>query len=410
MGVGISVAIVVGLTGLGGHGSSAGSGWPPEAPVTTATSEPAFVEVPGMPVNMLAGATLDSAGALLIVTTHEIYDVGADQVEPITGVPDPDPDPGGDAVTSVFEVAGQVVESVDCSECDEPVGPEVFVVQNGSAGPMIAEGWGTPGLDGVWVTRRSGTTCTVTEAALDGSTRRPAREIDCELYLREETSLGVVATRGDSYVLLDPDTFDETELPGRVVAVFDHRVMVEQRGVVSVMDPATGASTSVELPGSPGQLGSGLVSPSGRHVLVGFGNPAWPGPRQLLDLWLLDTATLEWSQRPGMPVAAALKSLGMDWAPDGRLVVLGSFDGVGTALVTWFPHEDRLQVRPVNLQPSTSIVAMSTAISGSGFSLAGCRRSRPARECGTSSRPSRDGGGASCRCSPRCPRRPATAN
>ncbi|CAN5811236.1 hypothetical protein BH24ACT5_BH24ACT5_04120 [soil metagenome] len=360
LGLGISVAVVVAVTGLGGHGSSAGSGWPREAPVTTAMDEPAFVEVPGMPVNMLAEETLDSPNGLVLVTTHEIYDVGADEVEPITGVADP----GGDAVTSVFEVAGQVIASVDCSRCDEPVGPKVFVVQNGSAGLMIAGGWGTPGLDGVWVTRRSGPRCTVAEAALDGSTLRPAREIDCELYVRDETSLGVVATRGDGYVLLDPDTFDETELPGRVVAVFDDRVMVEHRGVVSVVDPATGASTPVQLPESPGQLGYALVSPDGRHVLVVFGNPAWPGPRQLFDLWVLDTATVEWSPLPVMPVAGALKSLGMDWAPDGRFVVLGSFDDVGTALVTWTPHEERLQVRPVCLRPSSSIVAMSTGITG----------------------------------------------
>ncbi len=90
-----------------------------------------------------------------------------------------------------------------------------------------------------------------------------------------------------------------------------------------------------------------------------FGNPAWPGSRQLLDLWLLDTATLEWSQLPGMPVAAALKSLATDWTADGRVVMLGAFDGVGNAIVTWAPTDDHFQLRTTNVR-STSIAAMST--------------------------------------------------
>ncbi len=160
---------------------------------------------------------------------------------------------------------------------------------------------------------------------------------------------------------MDPDTLDETELPGRVIGVFDDRVLVESAGSLAVVNLATDISTPVETPESDGTVGYGIVSPNDQFVLVVFGNPAWPGPRQLLDLWLLDTATLEWSQLPGMPVAAALKSLAIDWAPDGRLVMLGNFDGVGTAVVAWQPSEDQLRFRTVNAEASSSIVALSTS-------------------------------------------------
>jgi hypothetical protein len=149
-----------------------------------------------------------------------------------------------------------------------------------------------------------------------------------------------------------------------VIAVFGDNVMVQRHGLVGSLDPVTGESAPVELPESDGRLGHGLVSPSERFVLVVFGNPTWPGPRQLLDLWLLDTATMEWSQLPGMPVATALKALAIAWTPDERMVMLGNFDGVGTAIVTWTPADDQLRLRTMHLrtmhlQTSTSIVTMS---------------------------------------------------
>lgn len=317
-----------------------------------------FVEDPNFPVNMLDGEALDNAGDLRVVTTREIVDLRAGDVEGIAGLPDY----GDGTVATITEVGDAMVVSVECPVCDEPVEPEVFVVREGTAGRAIASGRVSVGLDGIWVTNFSDTSCSVSEVALDGSSIRTAREIDCELFLGEETSLGVVATRGGAGVLVDPDTLEETELPGRVVAVFNDRVLVESGGSLAVVDPATDIATPVELPESDGSVGYGITSPDERHVMVVFGNPAWPGPRQLLDLWSFDTVTSEWSQLPGMPVAAALKSLAIDWAPDGRFVVLGDFDGVGRAVVTWIPEEDQLSIRTVKAQASSSIVALSDTV------------------------------------------------
>jgi hypothetical protein len=48
-----------------------------------------------------------------------------------------------------------------------------------------------------------------------------------------------------------------------------------------------------------------------------------------------------------------------------RMVMLGNFDGVGTAIVTWTPADDQLRLRTMHLrtmhlQTSTSIVTMSS--------------------------------------------------
>ena len=36
-------------------------------------------------------------------------------------------------------------------------------------------------------------------------------------------------------------------------------------------------------------------------------------------------AALAWTHLPSMPTYATLKSIGLDWAPDGRLVIVGHF-------------------------------------------------------------------------------------
>lgn len=359
------IAIVAAVAGACSSGSSSEGSLPTakagsvgESTLEDDSGAPvaSFVEDPEFPVNILAGESLGQTDDLVIVTSRQIIDVGRDEIESISGLPEY----GDGTVAEVVEAAGAAVLSVGCPVCDDPVRSEVFVLRDGSAGPAIAEGRASPGIDGVWVTQRDDASCNVLQVAPDGSSLRPAREIDCDLSLGEETSLGVVAGRGSTGVLLDPETLDETESSGRVIAVFDHRVLVERAGSLTVVDPATDVSTPVKTPESDGSVGYGIVSPDERFVLVAFGNPAWPGPRQLLDLWLLDTSTLEWSQLPGMPVAVALKSFAFDWAGDGRVVMLGAFDGVGTAVVTWKPLEDRLRLRMVNAQASSSIVAMST--------------------------------------------------
>ena len=45
----------------------------------------------------------------------------------------------------------------------------------------------------------------------------------------------------------------------------------------------------------------------------------------------------------------AKRSRSSAWADDGRLLLLGSFDGVGDALATWRPGQDHLAIHPIPL-------------------------------------------------------------
>lgn len=68
-----------------------------------------------------------------------------------------------------------------------------------------------------------------------------------------------------------------------------------------------------------------------------------------MDVWLLDLITLRWLHMPSMPVAASLKFTGMEWTRDGRLILLGEFDGFGGALVVWRPGEGQPAIRKLSL-------------------------------------------------------------
>lgn len=111
------------------------------------------------------------------------------------------------------------------------------------------------------------------------------------------------------------------------------------------------------LPSSPGEFSDGVTSPDGRWIVVRMGNPAWPGPRQLLDLWLLDTRSLRWQHVPSMPTPVSLKQTDLAWTRDNRLVVLGRFDRdpdvsidrTKGVLALWRPGEPDLSIRSIRL-------------------------------------------------------------
>ena len=118
----------------------------------------------------------------------------------------------------------------------------------------------------------------------------------------------------------------------------------------TLSDRRTGASQQIPRPSRVGRPGGGLLSPDRRLLAVEFGDPAWDGgPAQLMDVWVLDLRTRRWRQLPGMPLLAALKLTSLAWTGDGRLLLLGRFDGVGDALAVWHPGQDRLAVRRLRL-------------------------------------------------------------
>lgn len=179
--------------------------------------------------------------------------------------------------------------------------------------------------------------------------------------LTGRTGLRVVIAQEKGGLLLDLDRGTTTTVPtprpqpgAPFTLVADGEPPVR---VVRLTDVRAGTVRRVTLPSSPGSFSDGITSPDGRWIVVRMGDPAWPGPRQLLDLWLLDTRTLRWQHVPSMPAPVSLKQTGLAWAHDGRLVILGRFDATpdvsidrtNDVLAVWRPGETQLSVRSVRL-------------------------------------------------------------
>ena len=81
-----------------------------------------------------------------------------------------------------------------------------------------------------------------------------------------------------------------------------------------------------------GYLDGALVQPHGPYVAIGFADPAYPGPQQAEDVFLLDRRSGSLVHVPGFPASIRLKLSSMAWAADGRLVLLvRDEDGHGSA-------------------------------------------------------------------------------
>ena len=214
----------------------------------------------------------------------------------------------------------------------------------------------------MWLLQYADTTrCTLREIGLDGRPRRQARRVGCGTHPRVETPLGLLVWTGApdrsgpvTAALLDPDE-------GRTLVRFPeiHAIVGElvlssggegDQGPFTVTDRRTGARHQVVRPSTVGSASDGLVSPDRQRVAIAFENPAWAGTgTQVMDVWLLDAMTYRWERLPAMPVPVALKFTSMAWADDGRLLLLGSFDGAGDALAVWRPGQDQLVIRPIPL-------------------------------------------------------------
>jgi hypothetical protein len=94
-----------------------------------------------------------------------------------------------------------------------------------------------------------------------------------------------------------------------------------------------------------GYLDGALVQPHGRYVAIGFADPAYPGPPQAEDVFLLDRRRRSLTHVPGFPASIRLKFSSMAWAADGRLVLLVR-DEDGARIGTYRPDRRQRPVRP----------------------------------------------------------------
>ena len=128
-------------------------------------------------------------------------------------------------------------------------------------------------------------------------------------------------------------------------AVVGDRVLVSTHGRFVLVDPVTGDEVRLPTPPTVGSPRPGALSPDGDSVAIEYRSPA-----QIMDLWLLHVATLEWSRAPSMPVHAIIKRPAPVWTPDGRLAVVGHFGTTPTSdhlLVVWNPAAPHLAISEV---------------------------------------------------------------
>lgn len=361
LGRALVVISLVGCTGTSGRSAEPMSTQPAAIEVEVAplqdTERTIFDGSVAFPIEFLEGVSSTDPNGMVIVSGSHRIDVDSDQMRRIEGLP-----PLDDQGFWAFPAGDKAVITAFCRGCSQP---EVFVLQiDSTAAVRIGNGFASPAPDGVWLkSYLSESSCTLGKVAFDGSILRPAAPFDCDTSIYGQYGIGLVVGLADGTTqdaVLDPiDLSLVAEVSGFNSAV-GSRVLTWDSHRFTLIDPQTGLSSDVESPTSIGSPASGKVSPDGTLVAVAFGHPAWPGPRQRLDVWILHLDTLAWTQMPSMPVAASLKSTSYQWLADGRFALFGDFDGVGPAVVIWQPEEAQLVVRSVDYPTSAGAVSWCT--------------------------------------------------
>jgi hypothetical protein len=124
-------------------------------------------------------------------------------------------------------------------------------------------------------------------------------------------------------------------------------------GKLALIDLATGTRRHLRWPSILPWVQRIAVEPHGPLVAVGFVSPAYPGPQQANDIWLLNPATATFTHLPGFPAQESVKFSGMAWTSDDRLVIVAESiasiakNTTRSVLGVWRPGEKTLPLRNV---------------------------------------------------------------
>jgi hypothetical protein len=117
-----------------------------------------------------------------------------------------------------------------------------------------------------------------------------------------------------------------------------------QFGHLSLVNLVSGDRLQLAWPSYFGGLIRVAVEPHGSLVAIDFGSPAYPGPAQAEDFWMLDTATGKFTHMPGYPAQVDIKFSNIVWTNDDRLVIVAQGGG-RTVVGIWKPRETMLTLR-----------------------------------------------------------------
>lgn len=296
----------------------------------------------------LRGAEVSKPTDIQLVDGMRLVDPDTGRWRAIAGIP------ASEALwTTAFQVGRHTVVSIGCDECTSP--PRVYVLSpdNAQASFLGTAEEAAPAADGVWLKHQHGADqCTLGKVTLEGDQLVAPQRIDCGLHPREETALGLLArsdNRQDS--IRDPHNLRRTVADAWDIHAVVGTTMVTSSAHEFVLIDGD-HRTAIPTPAVVGTASDGGLSPDGRYLEISFEHPAWPGPRQRLDAWVLDLQTQRWIHAPSMPVAAGLKTTTELWSADGRLLIvgwLGEGDNARDTVASWRPGDDELALHRVSL-------------------------------------------------------------
>jgi hypothetical protein len=124
-----------------------------------------------------------------------------------------------------------------------------------------------------------------------------------------------------------------------------------QFGRLRLVHLAGGTGRRLAWPSYFGDIVRVVPEPHGPLVAVDFGSPAYPGPAQAEDIWMLDTTTGTFTHLPAYPAQVDIKFSTVAWTSDDRLVIIAGGGG-RTVLGLWKPGQATLPLRGLPNRPS----------------------------------------------------------
>jgi hypothetical protein len=117
-------------------------------------------------------------------------------------------------------------------------------------------------------------------------------------------------------------------------------------GRLDLVDLASGATRRLTWPSWFPNIIRVAAEARGPLVAVDFGSPAYPGPAQAEDVWILDTSTGRFDHLPGYPAQVRIKFSDIAWTKDNRLVIAAA-SLARTVVGVWKPGERSVHLRSV---------------------------------------------------------------
>jgi hypothetical protein len=201
---------------------------------------------------------------------------------------------------------------------------------------------------------------------------RSARRVPCG-DLARDTAAGVILVSGDGVErLVDPFTGSVRARVSGSLWPLDRDLVLENYGLqpggptgsqfgdLSLVNLMSGDRRQLAWPSYFGNLIRVAVEAHGSLVAIDFGSPAYPGPEQAEDIWILDTATGKFAHMPGYPAQVDIKFSNIVWTNDDRLVIVAQGGG-RTVVAIWKPSGTMLPLRTLpTLQGYNAFVPIAT--------------------------------------------------